>query len=117
MEDKLGPRVKRLRDRAGLTQGELAQKAGLDRSMISKIESGHRENVSRNTLVQLMEALGVTVDVLLGVSIPGLTQEESELVRCYKQLQPSYQCLASLHLDFLLHAQAETRSGAAGDPA
>src|SRR5262245_55867195 len=53
-----GPRLKELREAAGLTQPELAQRAGLNRFGIAKLEQG----VTRphwDTVVALCQALAV----------------------------------------------------------
>ncbi len=49
---------------AGLTQEELGSKAGLDRTMIVKIESGHRR-IDAMELIRLSSALQVPVELLL----------------------------------------------------
>lgn len=57
-----------LRDRRramGLTQREVARRAGLDRSYVSQVEQGSRD-VGVSTLVRLAEALETTVGELLG---------------------------------------------------
>ncbi len=108
----LAGRVRRLRRRTGLTQRELADKSALDRSMISKIESGQRKNVSRRTLERLAEALETSVDSLLtppSSDSPELAHRE--LTRKYDRLDPFYQRLVDLHLDFLLHLQTTGEQG------
>jgi len=47
---------KRTRQELGLTQEEIAQKAGIDRSTIAKIESGSR-NTTIGSLIILAEAM------------------------------------------------------------
>jgi transcriptional regulator with XRE-family HTH domain len=60
-----GTKLKRLRRGAGLTQTELAKKAGVSQSAIGMIESGQRKEPHPHTLAKLAKALGVpTADLL-----------------------------------------------------
>jgi transcriptional regulator with XRE-family HTH domain len=54
-----------LRDRAKLTQEELAKRAKVSRSYLAALEAGHRKNPSIDTLKRLARALGVPVTELL----------------------------------------------------
>jgi transcriptional regulator with XRE-family HTH domain/Zn-dependent peptidase ImmA (M78 family) len=60
----VGERVRAARLAAGLTQEELGARAGLDRTMIVKIESGIRR-IDAMELIRLSGALQVPVDFLL----------------------------------------------------
>lgn len=60
----VGERLRLTRLAAGLTQEELGARAGLDRTMVVKIESGSRR-IDAIELVRLSSALGVPVDFLL----------------------------------------------------
>jgi len=53
-----GSRVRALRQRKGLSQEELAQIAGIDRTYIGGVERGER-NLSLLNLKRLADALGV----------------------------------------------------------
>jgi transcriptional regulator with XRE-family HTH domain len=59
----LGDRLKELRDKAGLTQTDLAAKSGLSLGVIHDYEQGKREPTLRSA-VKLAAALGVSVEVL-----------------------------------------------------
>ena len=61
--DRIGLRIMALRKLAGLTQEQLSERAGLQRSHISKIEAG-RYAVTFETIQQIAEALGMTVDII-----------------------------------------------------
>lgn len=50
--------LKTYRERAGLSQVRLAQRAGIDRSYLNRLESGHRLP-SRRTVLRLADALGL----------------------------------------------------------
>ncbi len=58
-------KIQRLRRKAGLTQVQLAAKAGVSRSYIADMEAGHRRAPSVETLKRLAKALGATVAELI----------------------------------------------------
>jgi len=60
-----GQRIKRLRERKGWTQLELAAQLNINNSVLSRIESGHRP-VDDELLVRLADLFGTTTDYLLG---------------------------------------------------
>jgi transcriptional regulator with XRE-family HTH domain len=55
-----GNRLRELREAAGLTQGQLAERAGLHIQGVVKLERGEREP-AWSTLLSLAEALGCSV--------------------------------------------------------
>lgn len=57
----IGSRLRRERERAGISQRELARRIGLSASMISQIESG-QSKPSVSTLYAIVTELGVSVD-------------------------------------------------------
>jgi transcriptional regulator with XRE-family HTH domain len=59
----LGRAVRELRERAALSQEQLAQRSGLHPTYISGIERGHR-NPSWRSMVRLCDALGVSISEL-----------------------------------------------------
>ena len=61
--DRIGQRITALRRLAGLTQEQLSERAGLQRSHIGKIEKG-RYAVTLETIQAIAEALGMTVDII-----------------------------------------------------
>ena len=62
---KLATVIRKLREARGLTQEELAKRAGIKRPYVSHLESGVRKNPSLPTLKKLARALGVPVGELL----------------------------------------------------
>ena len=60
---RIGQRVKALRLMAGLSQDELAGRAGLQRTHVSRIEAG-KYAVTLETIQAIAEALGMTVDII-----------------------------------------------------
>lgn len=61
--DRIGLRIMALRKLAGLTQEQLSERAGLQRSHITKIERG-KYAVTFETIQTIAEALGMTVDII-----------------------------------------------------
>jgi transcriptional regulator with XRE-family HTH domain len=64
--NKLGATLRRLRERAGLSQEEVADRAGIERSYISMLENGRRRNLSYDLALRIAGALGVTTAELYG---------------------------------------------------
>ncbi len=62
----LAAQLRAVRERRGLTQEALAERAGMDRSYVSGIERG-RHNVPLDTICRLAWALGMEVRDLLAV--------------------------------------------------
>lgn len=58
-------RIKFIRNRKGMTQEELANEVGVDRSLISKLETGESEG-SLSTLRKIADVLEVALAELLG---------------------------------------------------
>ena len=63
----LGERLSAVRERRGLTQGEVAHRAHLPQQAISRLERGDRIHVRSDVLARLAIALDVSADVLLGL--------------------------------------------------
>lgn len=60
--DKL---IKELRQKLGMTQTELARKAGIKQGVLSYIESGKTKNPRIDTMQAIAAALGVPVERLM----------------------------------------------------
>lgn len=71
-EKALGKRLQVARKRAGLTQQELCQKAGLSYSTLAKIERGAIRSPSVFTVANIAAATGSTVEELMGLPTGGL---------------------------------------------
>lgn len=56
----MGSKIRKLRERAGLTQGQLAEKVGVDRTMIVKIENG------LDPSIWLLKAIAAVLDFPAG---------------------------------------------------
>jgi len=60
----LGERIRTLRKQKGLTQAELAEKAGISRATLSKLENGLIAQISVVTLAEILNALGYELDII-----------------------------------------------------
>jgi transcriptional regulator with XRE-family HTH domain len=67
---EVGPRLRRLRTRRGVTLTALAAKTGISKSTLSRLESGQRKP-SLELLLPLAEAHQVPLDELVGASDVG----------------------------------------------
>jgi transcriptional regulator with XRE-family HTH domain len=63
-ESRLGRRLQRFRERAGLTQHELAERAGVARTIIANLERGSRAGITLSNALRIADALGISVDQL-----------------------------------------------------
>ncbi len=61
--DRIGLRIYRLRTLKEWSQEELARRAGLQRSHVSRIEAG-KYAVTLETVESIAEAFGMTVDII-----------------------------------------------------
>lgn len=75
----VGEKLRRLRERLGLTQKEVAEKAGVSYGLIGQIESGRTQS-SVTTLSLLAEALGVSPCYFL--------MDEEEVLEVTRSLSP-----------------------------
>jgi transcriptional regulator with XRE-family HTH domain len=76
MATTMGERVRHRRTQLGLTQDDLAQKAGISKSFLSDLENGKR-NIGAETLFDLGRAMGVSLDFLMtGEASEDQTQKE-----------------------------------------
>lgn len=62
----VGKRIKELRNQLGISQEELADIAGLDRTYITSVERGKR-NISIVNLEKLSSALGVSLKTFFDI--------------------------------------------------
>lgn len=94
--NSLGDKIKTLRLKRNFSQKDLAQKIGVDVSMIGLYENGFRKP-SLQTLIRIAYVFGVSTDYLLGVEPPshavldvsGLTIEQilaiQNIIESYKK--------------------------------
>ena len=93
----MGDRIKYLREKVGLTQEELGEKIGVQKSAIRKYEKGEVENIKRSSVKIMADLFGVTASYLMfGEDLEGdaatlATAEERELIRIYRELNATGQ--------------------------
>ena len=63
LRDRIGARIAILRKQREWSQEELAQRAGLQRTHVGRIENG-KYAVTLETIQAIAEALGMTVDII-----------------------------------------------------
>ena len=61
--ERIGQRIAALRTLAGMTQTQLADKAGMQRPHLNRIESG-KYAVTLDSIEAIAQALGMTVDLI-----------------------------------------------------
>ena len=61
----LAENIKQYRTKMGLSQDQLARKAGITYSTLTKLESGVNQNPKVKTLLQIAKALEVTLNDLM----------------------------------------------------
>lgn len=77
----LGLRLRLSREDLGWEQDDLGEKSGISRGYISKLERGYTTNVGIEVIFALANALGVSVQYLLGLTddpLFGLKDDEEE---------------------------------------
>ena len=79
---KLGERIREERRRLNLTQAQLAEAVDISDTYMGAIERGER-SLTLDTLVRLVNRLGVTVDYLLSESV---TDTDSNIMEQFKQI-------------------------------
>ena len=62
----LSTNIKKLREKAGMSQDQTARKAGIPYSTFLKIENGVTPNPSIQTVLNIAEALDISLDELVG---------------------------------------------------
>lgn len=89
--DAIGKKLKEIRISKGLTQEYIANAADVNTSHISNIENG-RVKISLTTLIHVCNALGTTVDYVLGNEYTDSSSSIdnailSELQKCDKEMK------------------------------
>ena len=103
-------RLRTAREHRKLSQGELADRAGLQASAISHFETAGRKP-SFDNLKKLADALNVSTDYLLGrtVEMEGSAKTGDRLHRHYARLSSEYQEMADEFLKILVRRAKGTR--------
>ena len=77
--DKIGNKLLIIRKKAGMTQSEVAEIAGLSDRTYADIERGS-VNMRIETILRICKALNITPDEILTEENLSLTEEQSELL-------------------------------------
>jgi transcriptional regulator with XRE-family HTH domain len=80
----IGSRVRTLRTERKITLPDLAERAGLSKGLISKLENAEETNPSLSTLYRIAEALDVTIADLIET-------EKVQVARIVPETQPRWQ--------------------------
>ena len=84
-----GVRLRQLREAAGLTQEELAERAGLSRKAISVLERGERKRPYPHTVRSLADALGLPDDERASLLAAVPRRERGNLISYHSGEEPS----------------------------
>lgn len=68
MSESIGARVKRARERLGITQAELARRTGTSANAINLLEQGITYDPRASRIVAVARELKVSADYLLGLT-------------------------------------------------
>ena len=63
----IGQLIKQSRKEKGITQNELAKRIGVSAGAISRWESGDIENMRRDRIEKLADALGIDPNIIIGI--------------------------------------------------
>ena len=90
----MGDRIKQLREKNGMTQEELGEYLGVQKSAIRKYEKGSVENIKRTSIKKMADLFKVSPAYLMCFDEPkeeastSLTEEQQNALDLYSQLDP-----------------------------
>lgn len=89
-----GKRIREIREKRGLTQDQLAKKAGMSKGFLSDVEND-KTNIGSQGILRLANELGASVDYLLAGKVTESVENEQiiipqELSQAAKKLKLSY---------------------------
>lgn len=96
--ETIGDRVRRIREKRGLSQTKLAKSAGITKEGVSAIERSTTKNPRPSTLYALADALGVpdrwlvaggTLEVSEDAKPYGISQQDWQILKALQGLTPS----------------------------
>ena len=85
--DDTGDIIKRLRKEKNLTQEQLGNLIGVQKSAIAKYERGEIVNLKRETIEKLANIFGVRPSYIMGMTeltIP-ITEHETKVIKAYRE--------------------------------
>jgi transcriptional regulator with XRE-family HTH domain len=74
----IGPLLKEARQKAQLSQAQLAQRLGMSRATISSIETGRCEEIGFAKLSALLDLVGLNITVASRITRPTLDELRAE---------------------------------------
>ncbi|WP_422446614.1 helix-turn-helix domain-containing protein [Thermoanaerobacterium sp. DL9XJH110] len=83
----VGERIRQLREKLGLSNRQLALKAGLSQPVMYRIENGYRR-VDIETLEKICDALGITLAEFFNMEEGEMSPEYMELIKNARELTP-----------------------------
>jgi transcriptional regulator with XRE-family HTH domain len=86
--DKIGLRIKKFREQAGLNQKELGRRVGVSPQVISNWERGYTPTIDHENIVRLANALNVPVASLTGEAIPADQPDIRRISRAAEKMTP-----------------------------
>ena len=89
----MGERIRYLRESKGMTQEELGEKIGVQKSAIRKYEKGEVQNIKRSNIKKLADIFGVSPTYLMCLEDEQQTAEEQNLsteVKFLEDIQSRY---------------------------
>lgn len=91
--ENTGMIIKQLRKEHHLTQEQLGQIVGVQKSAIAKYEAGKIKNLKRETIEKMSDLFGVLPSYIMGISEERvrLTDEESSLIIAFRKADPDIQ--------------------------
>ena len=95
-----GAIIRKLRKEHHLTQEQLGEIIGVQKSAIAKYERGEIVNLKRSTIEKLSEYFGVLPSYIMGISEEKIrvTDDEAELIIAYRKAEPDLQDVIKLLL-------------------
>ena len=106
---RLGKRIREERLKLNLTQAQLAEAVDISDTYMGAIERGER-SLTLDTLVRLVNRLGVTVDYLLSDSV---SDSDSNIMEQFRQIvdrQPMERKQMAIHVLRTIFSYFETES-------
>lgn len=102
--------MRALRERAELTQVQLAGRTGVKQSVISDFESGKRESIDARSLYALCKSLGATVDFIWEGDAKSTNSDAAEAADLISAANPELREVAMRTLRALLQEPERTLS-------
>ena len=93
-----GERIRKIREKRGLTQEQLAKKAEISKGFLSDVENGKR-NIGSKGLLRIANELGASVDYLLAGRV--MENVESEQIIIPRELSQAAEDLKLSYRDTL----------------